>query len=184
MCRPSGGAAAGSADPSQDILDAFLDEFGRAVAAGHGLEHAVAAGLEAAAPRIAAELERWAEEDRAAGPATSPASPAVVTELDPMLDGREGEPAASAPRETPRDPIDARRFARYVAAEIGSGCSREDARRNALATMGERDAAAAGIDLQARPAMDAAAFLAHVRRLAYALSSADGSSGKGRREAA
>jgi hypothetical protein len=50
--------------------------------------------------------------------------------------------------------------------------------------MGERDAALAGIDLQARPEMEEAAFLAHVRRLAHALRSAAGSPGQGRREAA
>ena len=86
-----------------------------------------------------------------------------------MIDGREGEQALPSDPEEPRDPISAKRFALHAAIELQAGASREAARENALAAMGEHDAAAAAIVLPAPPPMDADVFASHIRRLTGAL---------------
>ena len=86
-----------------------------------------------------------------------------------MIDGHEGEQAPPSEPEEPRDPISAQRFALHAAIELQAGASREAARENALAAMGEHDAASAAIILPAPPAMDADVFASHIRRLTGAL---------------
>ena len=86
-----------------------------------------------------------------------------------MIDGHEGEQAPPSEPEEPRDPISAQRFALHAAIELQAGASREAARENALAAMGEHDAAAAAIVLPAPPAMEPDVFVSHVRRLTSAL---------------
>ena len=82
-----------------------------------------------------------------------------------MIDGREGEQSLPSDPEEPRDPISAKRFAYHAEIETQAGASREEARENALAAMGEQDAAFAAIILPAPPAMDADVFASHIRRL-------------------
>jgi intracellular multiplication protein IcmO len=149
-------------DPSEAILEAFLDGMGAAETGD--LPERVAAGLSVAAGPIAAELERHAAEVAVAAPARPPTQ-AVVTELDPMLDGREGTPPDTARSPAPSDPINVRCFALLAAAELRASASQDQARAQALATMGARDAAAAAILLPEPPATEPAAFVAYVRRL-------------------
>jgi hypothetical protein len=150
------------------------------------LAASVAAALAAAAAPIADELERQVAEEEALGlhPGAQEGThrPLVVTELDPMLDGREGETAAASTPETPHDPINAHRFARLVAAELKAGLLPDDARASALAALGERDAAAAAIFLPPPPPMTRSRFLAHVHRLTATL--ADAQEGSDNQEAA
>ena len=162
----------GKAPPPCPIIDAFLDGFEtRAAANDSGLDACIDAGLQASWEAIAAEMDRGRAEDAAlASVAGAPLR--VVTELDAMLDGREGERPVPSDPEAPHDPIDAQVFALHVATEMAAGASRAEARARALAAMGEWDAAVAAITLPTPPPMAADLFASHVRRLTGALRAA------------
>jgi intracellular multiplication protein IcmO len=158
--------------PACPVITAFLDAFVVHAADDATFDACVDAGLAAAAKPIAEELARALAEDALSGTAAAPISGRVVTELDPMLDGREGERAHPSGPQTPRDPINAGRLALHTAIELQAGASRDDARANARAAIGERDAAAAAIILPAPPAMEPDVFGSHVRRVTAALNAA------------
>jgi intracellular multiplication protein IcmO len=162
----------GRPTPPCPVINAFFHGFAtRAAVADSGLDACIDAGLQASWESIVAEMDRGHAEDAALA-AVGGEPLRVVTELDAMLDGREGERPVPADPEAPQDPIDAQLFALHVATEMAAGASRADARASALAAMGERDAAAAAITLPTPPAMEPALFAAHVRRLNGALRAA------------
>ena len=173
LSRESDPSTRRSLTPSCAIITAFLDGYQTRAAnddaTDQDFDGCVDAGLAAAATPIAEELARALAHDALAGPPAVPASGPPVTEVGPMIDGREGEQALPSDPEEPRDPISAKRFAFHAAIETQAGASREEARENALATMGEHDAASAAILLPAPPAMDADVFASHIHRLTGAL---------------
>lgn len=171
--------------PAYPILQAFQDGFG--AAAAHGLAAGVGltaqvhgwtdAGLAAAEQAIVEELRLIAAEDGAITAVTAPSSPgtpspAPVTEVTPMIVGREGEQASIGDPQKPHDPISTQRFAQFAAVEQMAGASKLDARSRALAAMGEYDAAAAALAMPVPPAMDAETLASCLRSLIAALRSA------------
>ena len=167
--------------PGCPILQAFQAGFSTAAAEGLGaasdrtgrIDGWINAGLAAAEAAIVSELRLMAAEDgpieasMAAGD-TIVVTPAPVTEVLPMMHGREQEYADFDPQ-APVDPISTHQFAQFVAIERLAGVPKSDARINALAVMGEHDAAAGLLVMPAPPAMDAATFASCLRNLNAAL---------------
>ena len=172
--------------PACPILQAFQEGFGTAALQGltqdvsrtSQVHRWIDAGLAAAEGAIVGELRLMATEDGAmealSGPGRAEAASPPVTEVAPMIVGREGERADSLDPQKPNDPISSQRFAQFVAIERLAGASKPDARSRALAAMGEYDAAAAALVLPTAPAMDAAALASCLRNFNATLRAAAG----------
>ena len=150
--------------PSCPILTALMDGFAAQANSDAAIDVRIDAGLAAAARPIADDLTSALAEDALSDHAAL-ISGQVVTVFDPMLDGREGEPALRSHHQMPQDPINARRFALHAAIEQLAGAPRDYVRENARGAMGEHDAAASSISLSTPPPMEPDQLGSRLRRL-------------------
>ena len=145
-------------EPVSPTLRAMLDGFRSVAAAGSDAIGCAGAAIDAAAwiPPAAPVVVETAGR----------AAQAVNTPFTPMLDGvsdrpqpPEGEPGV------PSEPVEAALFARLAALETAAGATPQQARAKALATLAERDAALASIEMPAPPAVTAAELRQRIGRL-------------------
>ena len=171
--------------PPCPILQAFQQGFGAAAAQGVAANDDLSkqvdgwtdAGLAAAEHAILEDLKLVLVENDITADIFSPSgsgapAPVPVTEVNVMIDGRQGEAADGRGPKKPADPISTQRYAQFVAVERLVGGSVEQVRDRALAAMGEQDAAAAALVMPAPPAMEPEALAACLRSLTSALRNA------------
>lgn len=156
------------------VLDAMVRALLDAARQGVTTNGCIAAMIEAAAPVSPPDTGENAnalpprspdpaddEDDAADEAALQP-----VTEFTPMLDiATEATPPAPARPDRPREPVDARLRADLIAIEVAAGAPKVAALASALATLGDRDAALAGITWPEPPPMQEGELREQIDRL-------------------